>query len=223
MIYPFTSPQVLTDEIFVAYGGQTGTTTVAQRQAAYFVAEKWMSDEIGTLLVETTVTGTYYYPQHGDSIVLDYAYVSDVKAVRFLDTKGSAYYTITGTSNYYAAVRNYERGILDVFSIIGYYRTCGCVGPYYPYQMEVAFTAGLPTGTYTSPNMLMALSQASQIVLDEFLGVSGETFSGITEFRNQQYSEKRLQPIVTAFGASPKAQFIKSLIDGFIRLQVVGL
>ena len=62
-MYPYTEAQVLTDDLFVAYGGLTGTTTELQREAAYLVAEKWMSTAIGTFVVDTTITGTYYYPQ----------------------------------------------------------------------------------------------------------------------------------------------------------------
>ena len=224
MIYPFTEAQILTDDLFVAYGGRTGTTTEFQRGAAYFIAEKWMSKAIGTLPVEATVTGTYYYPLHGSSLVLDYTYVWEVHEVRFIDTKGTNYYTITGTANYHAALRNKERGILDVFAVLGYCRAGGSYGwEYAPYQFEIPFSAGLPTGTYTSPDFLLGLTQASQIALDEMVGWGGEAFSGITEFKNQEYMEKRLTPIMTAFGASPKAQFINSLISDLIRLQTVGL
>ena len=223
MIYPYTSPQVLTDDIFIGYGGTTGTATALQRNAAYFAAEKWMYKAIGTFITETTVTGTYYYPQEGSSFTLDHTYISEVKEIRFLDTKGKNYYTITGTANYYVAIRNKERGILDVFSILGYCRACGWDGSYSPYQFEIPYTAGLPTGTYTAPDFLMALTSAAQIALDEMTGWGGESFQGITEFKNQEYMEKRLTPVMTAFGASPKAQFINSLISDIVRLQVVGL
>ena len=223
MIYPFTEPQVITDDLFVAYGGATGTTTELQRQAAYLIAEKWMSGAVGTLIVQATVTGTFYYPQHGSSLVLDYTYVWNVKEIRFVDTKGTNYYTITGTTNYNAAIRNKERGILDVFAILGYCRACGWDGTYSPYQFEIAYETGLPTGTYTSPDFLVGLTTASTIALNEIQGWGGETFSGITEFKNQEYMEKRLTPVMTAFGASPQAQFINSLIADIVRLQTVGL
>lgn len=222
-MYPYSQAQVLTDDVFVSYGGLTGSSTLFQRNAAFLISEKWMTRQIGTFILETTITGTYYFPQHGSSLALDYAYVSDVKEVRFIDTKGTNYYTITGTSNYHAAIRNYERGILDVFAIVGYCRACGWDGSYVPYQFEIPYTAGLPTGTYTSPDFLFALTSAAQIALDEMMGMGGEAFSGITEFRNQEYMEKRLEPAMTAFGASPKAQFIKSVVDDLIRLNVVGL
>lgn len=222
-MYPYSEAQVLTEDLFVAYGGLTGSSTLFQRNAARLIAEKWMTTQVGTFILETTVTGTYHYPTHGNSFVLDHTYVSDVKEIRFLDTKGTNYYTITGTSNYYAAIRNYERGIVDVFSILGYCRACGYGWEYLPYKFEIPYTAGLPTGTYASPDFLMALTMASQIALDEIVGMGGEAFSGITEFRNQEYMEKRLMPTMTAFGASPKAQFIKSLVEDIIKLNVVGL
>ena len=71
--------------------------------------------------------------------------------------------------------------------------------------------------------LLLGLTKAATIALDEVVGWGGESFQGITEFRNQEYMEKRLMPIMTAFGASPQAQFINSLIDDLVRLQTVGL
>lgn len=223
MIYPYTSAQVLTDAIFTEYGGSTGTSTAAQRQAAYYIAERWMSSEVGTLIVPTDVTGTFYYPNVGNSIKLDYSYVWSVSQVRFIDPSEKNYYTITGTANYDAALRSKERGIVDVYTILGYYQQCRCAWPQYPYLVEITYNAGLPTGTYTSPNMLMALTMAAGIALDEISGFGGEPFQGITEFRNQQYMEKRLTPVMTVFGASPKAQLIKGLVSDLIRLNVVGL
>lgn len=223
MIYPFTSPQILTDDIFVEYGGSTGTSVPGQRRAAYYIAERWMSDDIGTLLIPTDVTGTFYYPQTGDSVKLDYSYVWEVKQIRFIDPSERNYYTIAGTANYNAALRNKERGIVDVFAILGYYQQCAGTWPQLPYLVEIVYNTGLPTGTYTAPNMLVALTIAAGIALDEISGFGSEPFQGITEFRNQQYMEKRLAPVMTTFGASSKAQFIRGLIDDLIRLNVVGL
>ena len=49
--YPFSTPIILTDDIFVQYGGQTGSSTPLQRQGAYWVAEKQATNYIGTFLL----------------------------------------------------------------------------------------------------------------------------------------------------------------------------
>ena len=52
VFYPYNYPVVETDAIFIAYGGQTGTSVVAQRQAAYLIAEMTASLDVDTLLLK---------------------------------------------------------------------------------------------------------------------------------------------------------------------------
>lgn len=223
-VYPFTSPQILTDAIFVDYGGKTGTSTAMQRQAAYLLAEKQMSFHIGTPVVPVIVTGTYYYPLEGPTLQLDWAYLQNVKSIQLIDTKRSSYYTIAGTvGNYYAAIRNHERSILDVFMIMGW--CSSCINSQIPYLVDVVYECGLPTGVYTRLDMLLALTTAAQIHVNEVTGFGNESSGGVgvQEFRNQQYFEKRVPLGKNAFGSSGKAQYIKSLVADIIRLMRVGL
>lgn len=233
-IYPYTSPQVLTDDIFVMYGGGTGSYTVAQRQAAYLIAEKAMARNLSAFAPITTVTGTYAYPfstsHPGRELDLWWKYVQNVTQIKFIDTRETKYYTINGTANVHVGLRDREYGILDLFTIAG---NCNCL-PYFnyynvasltPYQVEVVYEAGLPTGTYTSADYLVALTTVADIMLNEFGGCGSESspFTGITEFRNQQYSEKRMGLYMTSLGATPKAMFAYNLVQDLQRHRRVGL
>jgi len=215
--YPFTSPQILTDAIYLAYGGVTGTSTALQRTAAYFTAEMWMSTAMGTPVVIATITGTYFYPQEGGTVQLDWMYLQNVTEIQFLDAKGTNYYTITGLANYDAAIRNRQRSIIDIFSIYGNCQGCGAT--YSPYLYQIVYTAGLPTGTYTAPNFLLALTEAAKMVVNEIMGYGNESVGGvgIESFRNQEYYEKRVALLTTEFGSSPKAQWIMQLVNNVRR------
>ncbi len=221
-IYPFTTPQVLTDNIFVDYGGNIDHTTPAQRQAAYAIAEELVSEHINTPIKISTITGSYYYPQYGRTIQLDWGHVQRIREVRFIDTEEDTYYTVEGTANVHVGLRNKDRGVIDILTLIGNCQGCGSL--FIPYQFEVVYDAGLPTGTYTSPKMLMALTEASKLFINEFVGYGNEaSLVGVTEFRNQEYSEKRSKMHNTVFGSSPKAMLIKNLLSGVRRLMKVGL
>ena len=216
-IYPFDSAIILTDDIYTSFNGNTGSSTQAQRNAAYFIAEERMSAHINTLLLPQIVTGTYLFRATARYLELDYGYVDKVDIVQFLDTKESVYYTISGTANVHASLRDPEYGLLDVHYIHG---RCACSHiQAYPYKVRVIYQAGLPTGTANRDNMLVGLTTAAEIILNELIGYGNESSGdiGVQEFRNQEYSEKRVKLGRTAFGTSAKAQFIKHLVKAFVR------
>jgi len=223
-LYPYNDPQVITDDLFVAYGGSTGSSTAFQRDVAYTMAEEWVSDWINTPIVPAIITGSYFYPQHGSTVQLDWAYLQRIHAVRFVDSKGTNYHTITGVANYDAAIRNKWRGVVDILTIYGNCQGCGTL--YAPYEFEIVYEAGLPSGTYASKKMLWALTETSQMIMNEILGCGGnETpgLLGVTEFRNQEYSEKRMGLINTVFGSSPKAHLITKILGSVHKYMKVGL
>jgi hypothetical protein len=148
--------------------------------------------------------------------------LQSVKEVRFIDTKGDAYYTIEGVANTYAAIRNRYRSVIDILTLYGNCQGCGRL--YAPYEYEIVYETGLPTGTYTSPKVLMALTEASQLLLNEFSGHGNEaSLVGVVEFSNQEYREKRGKMYNTVFGSSPKAMFIDKLLSGVRKVMVAGL
>ncbi|MBT7009794.1 hypothetical protein HN960_05160, partial [Candidatus Peregrinibacteria bacterium] len=78
----------MTEDIYVEYGGQTGTSTATQRQNAFLIAEQRASKYIGTFLLPTIVTGTYPY-NSSNFIVTDYGYVHQILSAKVLSLQGS--------------------------------------------------------------------------------------------------------------------------------------
>ena len=217
-IYPHTTPIILTDDIFTAYGGNTGTSTQAQRNAAYQIAEMAATQDIGTFLLPTTVTGTFaegnLFP-----IITDYNYVHRVFTTSFLDFQETAYFTASGTANVHVSIRNDTRGIIDIATLI---RNCACQnffhGRGYPYQVRLSYEAGLPTGTANQPDALFGLTTYADIILAEMIGYGNEAPGdvGVQEFANQEYREKRVMLLRTSYGTSARAQ---SAYKAFSRLR----
>lgn len=222
-LYPHSSPIIMTDDIFVAYGGHTGSSTLAQREAAYLISEMATSYDLETLLLPTVVTGTFTIAQISP-IVTDWAYVNTVHRIRFFDTEESAYYTITGTDNIYASLRDGGYGIIDLHTLIG---NCNCCHGNWeiPYIVEVAYTAGLPTGTANRADMLLALTTYSDIVLNEIVGYGNEAPGdvGVKSFSNQQYMESRVALLRTSYGTSARANFVHKLLTKLRKYRYVGM
>lgn len=211
--YPFSAPIILNDTIFTQYGGQTGSFTAAQRSAAYLIAETQTSNYIGTLLLPTVVTGTWGY---APNIVTDYGYVSQIYATNFLTLNSLATSVLTPNSGY-ALIWEDTYGYVDVYGLLG---TCNCTGGSIPYQVQVVYQAGLPTGVASHPSVLLAMTMATQISLNEMIFPSQNESTGdigIESYSSLDYSEKRVKMRRTVFGTSAKAEKIASLLDGAIR------
>lgn len=213
--YPYHSALVLTDDVFLQYGGMTGTSTPQQRAAAYLLAEEQMTEHLGTFLVPTVVTGTYTW--HGrNPIELDYGHILDVKrvVVSSVDWANSCEFeTATGC----AVVRNARYGYVDVSAALSC-GGCGSIVGLPPYNVQVVYESGLSTGTVTNPSMLAALTLAAQINLNEWdasLSNEGVADIGIQSFSNQSYSEQRVRLGRTAFGSSAMAQRIARLVNKY--------
>jgi len=215
-VYPFTSPILLTDAVFIAYGGHTGTSTPAQRQAAYFIAEKTASYDIETLLIPQTVTGTFMVST--PRIVLDWAYLNSASQVKLIASDDTVISTLTSIPSAEVAIWDYERSILDIRNAI---LSLG----YYPYSAEVVYNAGLPTGTSMMPDMYLALTTYADIILNEISGYGNEAPGdiGVQRFTNQGYAEERVALLRTSFGTSPRANFARHLLNQLRKTRYVGL
>ena len=214
--YPFSTPIVLTDVLFEEYGGNAANTSKSQRQAAYWLAEMKASEDIGSLLAKTVITGTYHY---ANRVMVEHSNVHRVILTRFVDFEENIYHTVSGTANVYIGLEDSKRGIIDIAGVIS---KCQCAAPgwinYRPYQMQIVYEAGLPSGTVYMHDVLLGLTTYAQIMLNEVVGYGNEApgDATITEYSNQEYSEKRKGLINTAFGGSPKANFAHKL---FTRLR----
>lgn len=216
--YPYTSPIILTDAIFTSYtdGLLTGSS---QKQIGYWLAEEAVSRDLDTFLLPTTVTGTYLYRPY---VMLDHAYINQVFVVRFLDNLNQIYLTASGSFNNYTRLYSDTYGVVDIDYINA---GCGTCGGTYPYQVQIVYNAGLPSGTSYRPNVLLALTQAASLFINELQGYGNEGVGniGITRFSNQEYSETRMAMINTVYGNSPKSQFIHKQLVGLRKRRQVGI
>lgn len=237
VIYPFSAPIILTDDIFTSYGGATGTSTVLQRQAAYLIAEKQASKYIGTLLLPVSVTGTYNY-QNQPRLATDYGYVQSIDAVTVWSQNFFSATCDLISNPGCAIVSDDTYGYVDVqtllptATLISYYTipypAFPPVFPFLanymqPFQFQVAYHAGLPTGTANQPDVLLALTLAAGINLNLMTNPSalaGEADIGIDEYSVLDYREVRHKSSVkrTVFGSSPTANKIAQLLSGSIKL-----
>lgn len=212
--YPYSSAQILSDAVFLNYGGESGTSTAGQRNAAYFIAEHQMTSHIGTLLIPTNVTGTFsaaYRP-----VITDYGHVNYVTSI-LVNTIQPCNCSLVA-NNGCVLIRNDSFGYLDVNYILS---NCGCNSSNYPYNISLAYNAGYPTGTSMQPDMLLGLTIAAQINLNEMdnhtLHNEGAYDIGVQRFNSLGYSEERVKLGHNAFGSSAAAQKIANLVKGYVR------
>jgi hypothetical protein len=225
-IYPHKNPLILNDIIFSMYGGKgTGSFSNAVLQAAYLMAEIQTTNFIGTFLLPTIVTGTFVTPQtRVQRIATDYGYVSQILKVT-VNTQKITYGGGCELEHLNGGAFIYEDtfGYLDVYKLQD---TCGCYNnSNIPYQYQIVYEAGLPTGTANIPLMLAAMTAAAQIHLNEmFPGVVGVNEGtgdvGIQEFESFGYHERRTAHALylTAFGGSAQASRIARMIKSCVKL-----
>lgn len=218
--YPYNSAIILTDTIFNLYGGHTGSSVAAQRQAAYYIAEREASEDINTFFLPTIVTGTYIYnPLH--QFILEQGYVTKIIQTNYICQDEDVFHTVLGTANDEVTLVNGEYGTVV---INGGCNVCGG-SIAYPYKVQFVYEAGLPSGTSFRPDILLGLSTYADVILNEIQGYGNEAPGdiGVQDYRNQQYSESRVALLRTAFGTSARAQFIHKLFTKFRKYRWVGL
>jgi len=212
--YPYVNPLVLTDAIFILYGGHTGTSVAAQRQAAYLIAEMEASNNLNTFLLPTIVTGTFINPSH--EIILEHGYINSIIETRFIDKIETTYFTVTGIDNVYVGLQDDVRGVVTITS---WYCDASL------YKIQFVYNAGLPSGTSFMPDVLLGLTTYADIILNEIQGYGNEAPGdiGVQDFRNLQYSESRVALIRTAFGTSARANSVHKLFTKLRKHRWVGL
>lgn len=231
LIYPFSAPIILNNSIFGEYGGKTGTFTQAQLNSSYLLAEQQVSQYIGTFLLPVIVTGTYGFESR-DRLITDYGYVHRLLAVNVLSKKNCTTCDLQENDGC-GYIWDDTFGYVDFKQIAS---TCGscCGGWGYgygwyhvnrPYQIQVVYEAGLPTGTANMPGILEALTIMAQIDLNEkepgLVGVNeGSGDVGIERFSSMDYSETRRSSSLkrTGLGDSPRANRAARLISNSVKL-----
>ena len=221
--YPYSSPIVLTGSIFTAYGGVVGSSSSAQRNVAYLLSEMMVSEALETYLIPTVITGTFLYNKLSPYVILDNTYIRSVNHTYFINTKEEIYWDQAGTANINVSLRNGDYGLVDLHYLVG---SCGCHSQgSYPYKVDIAYTAGMTTGTSSKPDILLALTEYAKIIVNEIIGFGNEAPGdiGVQDFQNQQYREMRVKLLRTSFGTSAKAQFIDRLLSKYKQRRWVGL
>lgn len=221
-------PQVMDDSIFVSYGGETGTSTAAQRIAAYAIAETQAQIEIGTFLVETIYTGTFTWPYDGTRIQLPHSHLKQVYSVASIHEIGCDCSSVELSGC--AWVLHHRHALVDVRECGGVVSqggcNCGCSE-----DMPAASGNGVPVKQFRivyqaghdqvagSPNALMALTVASKKALEQIIDPSGALGGpgdqGITNFSDSGYSQSFAKVKMTGFGNSPEAMYAAQLMKPF--------
>ena len=95
----------------------------------------------------------------------------------------------------------------------------------YPFKAEFTYEAGLPSGTSYHPDILLGLTTYADIILNEIIGYGNEAPGdiGVQNYKNQQYTESRVELIRTTFGTSARAQFVHKLFTKLRKHRQVGL
>jgi hypothetical protein len=226
-----TGSSILTDDIFTAYGGQTGSSTAAQRGAAYVIAEQFAVQEIGTFLTPTTVTGTFpwpimaTYPTYDFRFKLPHDRVWSILSVTTIHDAGcdcaDDAYELTGC----AWILDGDGGVLDLRECGNTVKaacascTCGHSGTD-PLQVRVVYSAGIPAGLVaSSPTALMGLVTAADLALEQIIDPScaegGPGDPGLEAFSDTGYSERRFGLARTAFGNSPRGNYAARMLSPF--------
>lgn len=226
MINIVTAPAILSDATFVAYGGATGTTTSAQRQAAYAIAEGQAAQEIGTFVTPTTVTGTYSWPIMGKPLQLQHTHVSSVASVVAIHDAGCECADNAIEISGCAWLMDADGGLVSLRECGDTLRAscsgCGCGQQgVAPLQVRIVYTAGLPAGAASDPRLLLALATAADLALQQMTDPAGAEGGagdpGIKSFGSLSYNETRADSSFreTAFGSSARANYAAKMIRPF--------
>lgn len=212
------APVILTQDLFETFSPElTVVPTGSQYQAAFLIAEQQMVQALQTPLLPTQVSGSFAFPYPYATIKLPHGYVRSLDSIVAYGYEGGCNCDITDIQAC-GRLRNYL-GYIDTRIIAGYYvRACGsAVKPEY---YDIAYTAGLATGTAADDARLhLSLSMLARIELLEMLdpgaleGGGGDP--GVQSYSTVGYSESRTAGSVksTPFGNSALANKAWGLIQ----------
>jgi hypothetical protein len=216
---PLTSPQFLTEQMFINYGFFTGSASSFMIQAAFCIAENQISREIGTFVYPTTFTGTYGF------LGFDIPYESPVGKLISVDSivLHKRYYNgldqyISGTSY----VRDFDNGYYFISQSPNDNSACiGCVAPIIGfYQYNASITAGYQSGTISNqPTLQLAACMAADIALkmmyDEGIGVQYENLVRTLQIGRLIQTMETKYFLNTVFGPSSRGNYISKLLEPY--------
>jgi len=224
IIYPYSTPQILTEAVYATYNGWSGSASPEQLEAAFVMSEENATAELGSYLLPTTTTGTATLPILDQVLVLPYGHVSSVAAVRVVAHQYGQCEDVFTAGVSCAYILDEYAGIISLRGL-GSICPCAYQGPP-PYRVELVFTSGLPAGKAVStPNILHALTIAAQLALEQIIDPAaaegGPGDPGVQAWRSLGYQEQRTPLRDTAFGSSPRANYAARLL-GRYKVRRVG-
>lgn len=191
---------IITDKIFSNHGGDIGKSSAEQREVAYGITEQLVAVHIGAPLQPTRLSGTFSIPLDMGNIMLSHGYVTAVHSVGYVHLDNPQEIT-----NAYLTAYNNEYGLLPYSYLYEYFDYCPD-----DRRLIIAYTAGLPTGTFTNPMYMQGMVSIAQNVLFEISDPSslesGPGDVGVRGFANNGYSENRFGLFNTIFGSSAAVQ-----------------
>lgn len=228
MLNIVTAPSILTEAIFVQYGGTTGTATSAQIQAAMAMAEGLSAQEIGTFPSPTTVTGTYSWPPMGQPLKLEHDRLVSVVSVVAIHEAGCECADTSVELEGCAWILDADNGVVDLRQCGNTAQAncagcCSCDGSTwgygFPYQVRIVYTAGLPAGAASDPRLLMGLVTGADLMLQQMIDQAGAEGGpgdpGVQRYSTHGYSEERTKLKETAFGSSARANYAAKMLRHF--------
>ena len=228
------SPVILTDSMFLGgdYITPLYTGTAAQRQVAYLAAEQAVIQAIESPLLPTAITGTWMWPglSGGDqTIVMPHRRIQSVEMVRVLYGGGTGSCGLQTEAGCFR-VRDDQYGYLDLYCVGNMARAACQCGLTDIYQVQVAYTAGLPTGIAALDTSLhLALCMAAEEKLNEIIdpgaNPGGQGAPGIESYSSLGYSEK-FNPkslMMTPMGASARMNQAKKLIRHLMKKRTLRM
>lgn len=220
MDYPYNSPLILTDDIFTLFGGETGTSSVAQRQASYLAAEILATQELGTYLAPTVVTGTFPWPYLGKPLVLPHHHIRSVDSViPYAPNCDNTCNLLDGTACSYQQDDGMYGYLLLRDTTYLYNVCCTRSIDSAPLEVQVVYETGYASGTSYSPNILLGLTKVAQKIMNEILdpgaNEGGAGDPGVVSFTSLGHSEVRKTLLNTALGNSAVMNFVHLLFKPY--------
>lgn len=221
--YLVTGTSVLTEAIFVQYGGQTGTATNAQVNAALQMGEQFAIQEIGTFLVPTTISGTFAWPVD-DRLLLPHTHVRSVSSITAIHEAGCSCAADQVEISGCAWILDYQAGIISLRECGDNVRqpgiACGCgTGGQYGGRLlyQIVYEAGIQAGLVgANAAALMGLVTAADLALEQIIDPQGAEAgpgdASLSSFSDTGYSESRQFLMMTAFGGSPRANYAARML-----------
>lgn len=228
-VIPVITPQVLTSDIFLEYGGQTGTATSSQLALAFCIAEQNAQQELCTPLVPTAVTGTFFhFLSYGRPLMLPHTHLRSIDSVVLQCETSWADCSLTDYTKC-AVVKRMREGIVELRLKPSSICACGsCPSCGWPLRWKIDYTAGLEAGLATgTPTILMALVVGAQLALDQIIdpgaAEGGPGDPGVQAWGSMSYREQRTLLRRSAFGSSALANYAAGLLQPWKVKRVFGL